>query len=129
MLRHDVFLDAVAFFHFSPCIDLFANADHHQLVHWCGPGSPIAEDSLLLDWYGLAAWINPPWPLIGAAISKIANTKMRALMVVPWWPHADWFPMFLDVFVAYRKYNGNLFLDNAGLLRPRPSWDIGIAVL
>lgn len=44
-------------------IDLFANARSKVLPTWLGPGSPIGEDALAVDWHrhGTAGFSNPPY--------------------------------------------------------------------
>lgn len=64
-------------------IDLAADPDNTKLPTWLGPGSPLGEDALAVDWEALVApqrgpaWLNPPYQRAFRACSCEASKEGR----------------------------------------------------
>ena len=125
MLQPQMFRKLCWCFQFLPEIDLFASNLHHQVNAYCSKMPDpyaIACDAFNLNWRNLRCWINPPWTLIPAVLSKIANEQPYALMLVPLWRNAPWFPKFSSLCKQHIILNGPLYVDNSNRLRPPPRW-------
>ena len=81
----------------GPCtVDRFADAVNTQLPRF-NAGYPCigseAMDAFTQDWADEVNYLNPPWSLIGKVIAKLRDTpKAEAVLVVPHWPSATWWP-------------------------------------
>ena len=112
-------------FRFFPEIDLLASTRHHQVNSYCSQfpdPNAVACDAFSLNWRNLRCWINPPWSLIPAVLSKISNERCSALMLIPLWRSAPWFSKFSSLCHSHLILKGSLYVDDNGLLRPPPSW-------
>jgi len=55
----------------------------------------LALDGLALDWRQEVVWLNPPWALLPAIIDKLDRERPAALLIIPHWPTAVWWPSML----------------------------------
>ncbi len=111
-----LFLDAVVR-RFGPIdVDLAANAENAVAPRWLGPGSPLAENSLVVPWAqfnrGGLGFCNPPFKVIAPWAAQHAKARlagMRTALLVPasictsWYrelvaPHSYVFELFPRVF-------------------------------
>ena len=125
LLHPTTFVNVCKAFQFFPEIDLFASARHHQVNSYCSQfpdPNAVACDAFSLNWRNLRCWINPPWSLIPAVLSKISNERCSALMLIPLWRSAPWFSKFSSLCHSHLILKGSLYVDDNGLLRPPPSW-------
>ena len=137
--REDVQLDPVVFheaqrqLRFRPTVDLFANAQHHQLPRYFAPREdPNAAhiDAFTADWRAeTRPYCNPPWKLIAQALNKIIADEVTVLMVIPDWHLAPWYQLWERLCVRSVVYTVPVFLDAHGNLRPKPRWNTRIGVL
>lgn len=64
-------------------MDAAANAANAKCPLWLGPGSPIAEDALSVDWPDGPVFLNPPYGrLVGRFVAK-AHEQSRRGAVAP----------------------------------------------
>ena len=81
MLRPDVFDEACSALKIFPTVDLFANAQHHQVARYMAPRSDpgaVAIDAFAQDWKKeKRPYANPPWSVIAKVLEKVAK-KRRA---------------------------------------------------
>jgi len=95
-------------------IDLFADTknakcDRFYSNFFCE--GTMGVDAMAHDWTGETAWVCPPTHLIVKVIRKMCRTKMRALLVFPDWPTAEfWNEVFeredqiREQFVKFEKW-------------------------
>jgi hypothetical protein len=83
----------------TPEVDAFASRHNAQLPRfWARRPEPGAEavDALAQPLAGRYIYANPPWPLIPALLDQLErHPSARALLVVPRWRSASWFPKLL----------------------------------
>jgi hypothetical protein len=111
----------------TPCIDLFASANHHQFPRYytADPedGAALGHNAFAYEWSPeVCLYANPPWTLIPLVLAKICADKSRVLLVTPNWPAAPWFPLLTAVAIRQQEWAGRIYLDEAGRLRPPPRW-------
>ena len=46
-----------------------------------------------MSWTKLKFYALPPFSLVGKSIFKIVQEKVSGIMVIPWWPTQNWFPI------------------------------------
>ena len=83
-----------------PRIDAFATCLTRQLQRYFSPvPDPHAEavDALSQDWTQHSLYMFPPFPLIPATLRKLRKPHAPVVLVIPWTPHAVWFPDLLDL--------------------------------
>lgn len=118
---------------FKPITDLFANAKHHQVPNYFSKNpDPLAVgcDALRHSWTKIKApYINPPWDLIPDILRKVKKDKIRCMMVVPEWFSAPWWKKFDKLTESHITISVPLYLDDNGVIRPKPKWNTRIAIL
>ena len=133
MLHPTVFAQACESLHFRPTVDLFANAQHHQVSRYMAPRSDpraAAIDAFTQDWRReRRAYANPPWSLIAQVLAKVAAERIIILMVVPEWRRAPWYAQWEAMCVSSVLRTDSVFLDDRGQLRSKPRWHTRIGVL
>lgn len=124
MLAPEVFAQACSELKFHPTVDLFANAQHHQVPRYMAPRSDpwaSAVDALAHDWRTESRlYSNPPWSMIAQVLEKVAKDKVRMLMVIPEWRTAPWFAQWEQMCVRSVSRTDPVFLDDSGQLRKKP---------
>jgi hypothetical protein len=113
-------------FHMRPTVDLFASQLNHQLPRY---GSWKADhrslgNAFLLDWSRELSWANPPWSLAGRMLSKIKSDRATALVALPLWRTAPWWPLLqeLQVTPPIIIKGEPLFCDPQNKPLPAPRW-------
>ncbi len=84
-------------------IDLFASRLNTQLpsyVSWKPDPEAKAVDAFSISWFGLNAYIFPPFSLLQKVISKVAREEADVVVIAPLWPTQVWFPLLLHMSVA-----------------------------
>ena len=137
--RHDVMLDPYVFrrvsreLRFKPSVDLFANVRHHQVPRYfaLGPDPHAAgDDAFKQDWSKEERpYANPPWPLIGKVLKKVAQEKLRIMMIVPQWPKAPWFDLLRKISEKSVVLTDPVYLAEDGHLRPKPWGNTEVHIL
>ena len=137
--KNDVMMDPYVFrrvtreLRFKPTIDLFASYEHHQVPRYfsryADPHSS-GVDAFSQDWTKeVRPYANPPWPLIGRVLKKVAKDQLRILMVVPQWPKAPWTDLLTKLSEKSVTLTDAIFLDAQGRLRPKPWWNTEVHIL
>jgi hypothetical protein len=116
---------------------MFASDQHHQLPAFISRTPSVlaayvdafktysTSDPTLYDWHRLGKlYINPPWDYIHRILRILRDSlKCSAIMVVPTWPSAPWWTLWLQLTYQRFYYRRPCYLDETGSLRPKPSWD------
>jgi ribonuclease HI len=111
-----------------PVVDLFATRFNNRLPLFVSPVDDPrawAVDALSLEWRSLHAYAFPPFQLLPQVLRKAEREEPRMVLVAPWWPTRDWFPLLqrlshvpplqLEVGVA------DLFQPRSRVLHTNPS--------
>ena len=91
-------------FQFIADIDLFASYLNKQLskyVSWHPNPESIGVDAFNMSWSKLKFYAFPPFSLVEKSVSKIIQEKASGIMVIPWWPTQNWFPVMAQSLVDY----------------------------
>ena len=48
-------------------------------------------------WKNKIIYAFPPFSMIGRSILKIIRNQSAGIMIVPWWPTHNWFPLMIQV--------------------------------
>lgn len=124
-LRPQVFDLLRRSFHFHPTIDLFASARNHQLPRfysWRHCAKAVGTNAFAFQWRE-PAWLNPPWELAFQALRKVQADGTTALCLLPYWPRAEWWPLFLQLQVTPMQFlNGPLYIGPEETPLPAPKW-------
>ena len=76
-------------------VDLFAHSTNNKNDKFYSYGKcpyTAGVDAFTKDWSGETAWTCPPTNLVIQAIKKILNTNMKAVVAVPAWRTAQFWP-------------------------------------
>ena len=89
---------------FLPQIDLFASRLNNQtpkFVSWKPDPEAMAIDAFSLKWNQWdKIYIFPPFSLIQRVLQKLNVDEAEALVIVPDWPTAVWYPQMMRCLVA-----------------------------
>ena len=103
-LKPEIFSRICKHFEIDPEIDLFASRLNSQLpnfVSWSYDPQASYVDAFTLSWSFMKPYIFPPFNLIGKIVQKIICEKVeRALLVVPFWPTQNWFPLLMSILIS-----------------------------
>ena len=72
------------------------------------------------DWTGGLNYWCPPVELIDRVLIKVEAERARGLLVVPFWPHAHWWPALERVACDRRHLSWRAFEDGIGGPAERP---------
>lgn len=125
-LKPDIFIRICNHFCIKPDIDLFASRLNHQLpvfVSWSYDPQASNTDAFTIPWSLYKPYIFPPYNLIGKIVQKILCDKVdRALLVVPFWPTQNWFPLLMSILISLParipQYRDLLKMPHSGELHP-----------
>ena len=102
MLNPNIFQKLVQNF-FLPKIDLFASRLNHQtpkFVSWKPDPEAMAIDAFSLKWNRWdKVYIFPPFSLIQRVLQKLSRDEAEALVIIPNWPTAVWYPQMMRCLV------------------------------
>ena len=111
---------------FKPTVDLFAADAHHQLSCYV----TSTTDAFTLDWHReQRPYLNHPWSYIDNVVNTIIADKAVAMMVIPDWRRAPWYPVLERICTRNIIFAVHVFLDDRGQLRPKPSWNTLIGIV
>ena len=98
-------------FHFQPTIDLFASGRNNQLPRlysWRHCAKAVGTNTFVFKWRE-PSWLNPPWEIAFQALRKVQTDGTTAICLPPYWPRAEWWPLFLQLQVTPMQFpNGPL---------------------
>jgi hypothetical protein len=83
-------------------IDLFANYLNHQLpvyFSWMPDPNSEAIDALSQTWPKTGCYAFPPFILIPQVLQRVQISQSTLLLIAPYWPQQNWFPMLLQMLV------------------------------
>ena len=133
MLNPLVFHQARKEYKYKPSVNLFANADHHQLPRYY---SQVADakadgvDAFVANWQAEGTpYANSPWQLIPRVLRKVPNDRVRIMMVVPDWEWTAWYSEWQALCEKGLLLTDPVYLDSAGRIRPKPRWNTRIGIL
>ena len=105
MLSDDIFHD-LCLSYGTPHIDLFANRSNHKLPLYMSrlpDPNAVAIDAFMHPWLDYV-YIFCPFILIPRVLQKLSKDSTRkALMIVPFWPVAAWYPRLIQMCLAPPK--------------------------
>ena len=132
-LNPAVFRKSISQLKFKPSADLFASSTHHQLPRYYSKDydpKAVRTNAFSIDWnLESHPYVNPPWSLIPKVLNKVENEQVKIMLVIPHWPHADWYPQFQRMHIRSIILEDPIYLDDQGNLRPKPSWNTQIAII
>lgn len=87
-------------------IDCFANCDNAKTPRYYSkfyyPNS-LGVDAFAFSWSGEFCWLVPPVSLIPRAIKHVCLSQCRAVLVVPVWPSAVFWPFLINSDGSFRS--------------------------
>ena len=111
----------------QPDIDLFASRLNYKIKPFCSwspePGAAFV-DAFTVKWSDFTLpFIFPPFSMVARVLQQLDQYKMRAIVVLPWWPTQSWFGTFsrmiMDVPRLIKVKRGTLSLKhNLALVHP-----------
>ena len=77
----------------------FASADCHrlQVFNSLALVNGSGGDAFAVRWSNSCNWLNPPFALIPQVIKKLRQEAASAVLLVPFWPSASWWPDLLQI--------------------------------
>lgn len=91
-------------------------------------------DAFEQQWTGERNWVNPPWALIPKVISKLKAEPTEAVILLPYWPSANWFPDLValmddHVVLTAREVREIVVASNPAVPEPlrNPRWRLIVA--
>jgi hypothetical protein len=95
-------------------IDLFASPNNKQCNRFCSvvPGHGSLGDAFQQDWSQERSWICPPFALIGRVVERLMRQGGEAVVIVPYWTAAPWFPSLMQL-SDYHQLLHRGHIDNA----------------
>ena len=87
-------------------VDLFAtclSTQCQRYFNWRPDPHAEATDAFFQNWTHLKGYANPPWNLIGKAISQVQSQQARIVLVAPVWRTQPWYPILLFTLIDYPR--------------------------
>jgi hypothetical protein len=88
-------------------VDLFASKTNHLLPTFCSMDGAGLGSAWEVSWSQLShhgqLLIHPPFSMLARILSRLQRETLRntALIILPWWPSASWFPLLMDLLVEW----------------------------
>ena len=101
MLSRDMFRHIMETLNIFPTLDVFASRETQQLpryLSWYPDSHSVGRDAMIHPWDPVS-YLFPPIPLIMTSLQKIRTEKIRAVMIIPKWPSAMWWPAVQEMLV------------------------------
>ena len=101
-LNRDIFSFVLETYSVFPTLDAFASQDTCRLpryMTWFEDQHAVARDALLHPW-DKCTYLFPPVPLLPRVIQKVREENIRAVLIVPHWPSALWWPHLMEMMEA-----------------------------
>lgn len=125
-LKSEIYLRLCKHFNYEPTIDLFASRLNNQMVpfvSWSFDPQALYTNAFSLSWSNFIPYIFPPFNLITRIIHKIiADNVEKAMIVVPFWPTQNWFPLLMSVLISLParlpQHNDLLVMPHSGEFHP-----------
>jgi hypothetical protein len=112
----------------TPQVDLFATYENRKLPQFCSlfpHPQAMYQDALAVSWDNMFAYAFPPLAILSQVLHKIARDKVTVLLVAPMWTRREWYPLLLDLLVAfpYRlpAMRNLVTQDNGSLIHHNPA--------
>ena len=106
-LKEEYFENMVFFFKdltgISPTCDVFSSRDTARMSNYCSwRRDPLAmgQDAFLVKDWTPFPYLFPPTPLLQRVLREVATRRTRCLLVAPYWPYKEWFPLLQKMKVA-----------------------------
>ncbi|MES9882674.1 MAG: reverse transcriptase domain-containing protein [Sedimenticola sp.] len=87
-------------------IDLFASDANHRLpkyVSFTPDLNAVAVNAFSLTWGNLAAYLFPPFSVLGQVLQKIQQERATVVLIAPIFPTQSWFPTLLQL-ICHQPY-------------------------
>ena len=93
--------------------DRFASPQLTWCQNFCSlvPGDNSLGDAFNLPWRGEKNWICPPISLVARVVDRLATEGAEAVVIVPYWPSAVWFPTLRERSDYLRILDPDVMLD------------------
>ena len=97
-------------------VDCFANSVNHKTPRFYSkfynPES-LGVDAFSYEWDGEFCWLAPPISLVGRALQQVLASRCLAVLVVPVWPSAVFWPLLVTEFNRFRSFVVDyLYIEN-----------------
>jgi hypothetical protein len=103
-LKKEIYDSATTVLQVLPTVDVFATNLNQKCSRFFAPAKnqnsagAAAIDGLAQPWeLEILPYLHPPIPIIPQVLQKIQREKVRAVMVVPYWPGHSWWSMLLPM--------------------------------
>lgn len=112
----NIYFDSIVS-HWGLCtLDCFASSENCKVARFYSkffnPGS-LGVDCLAFSWSGEFCWLVPPISLIPRTIKHVCSCQCRAILVVPVWPSAVFWPFLIDNEGTFRAFIvDHLYVEN-----------------
>ena len=125
-LKPELFLAACRHFGVYPEVDLFASRKNRQCQKYASWRADLKSlgNAFALNWGRFLSWINPPWELIPRVLKKIREDQAQALVCLPVWKAAPWWPQLQSLMTSTPVVLDKipLYSNPEGKLLPPPRW-------
>ena len=101
-LSRKTFLTILATFQVTPTLDCFASRNTRLLpryMTWFPDQEAVARDAMIHKWDPIS-YLFPPVPMIMKVLQKVKQEEIQAVLIVPEWPSALWWPILQDLLLA-----------------------------
>ena len=99
-LSRKTFLTILATFQVTPTLDCFASRNTRLLsrcMTWFPDQEAVARDAIIHKWDPIS-YLLPPVPM--KVLQKVKQVKIQAVLIVPEWPSALWWPILQNLLLA-----------------------------
>ena len=98
-LKPHLFQEMCRKMNYWPEVDLFAKRWNRQTQEYCSRETDPRSrgNAFLLNWGLQKNWMNPPLNLVPVCLSKLQQEKATALVCLPVWQSAPWWPKVLNM--------------------------------
>ena len=100
-LSRPMFLTILATFQVTPTLDCFASRNTRMLpryMTWFPDQEAVARDAMIHQWDPVS-YLFPPVPLVMKTLQKVKQDQIQAVLIVPEWPSALWWPILQGMMV------------------------------
>jgi hypothetical protein len=120
-------------FHYYPTLDLFASRHNRQCFRYCSrhPDLNSQGNAFAVPWARMKLWLNPPWEIIHRVLLHLQAERARALVCLPHWPSASWWPLVVKMHAAplFIVKGYPLYADPEDKPLPTPRWGTLFTIL
>ena len=126
-----IFQSLTRHFQFHCEKDLFASATNRQVEKFCSwrHCKQSQGTNAFSHRWDQRSWLNPPWELALPALRKVRQDQTSALVLLPKWKNALWWPLLVELAIAAPvTLRGAPYQGPKLKLLPPPKWST-VAVL